>query len=80
MSSTTKRMAAVLSVGAGLLMAAPAQAAAQTSPDTVVGGVIDNITLPRLSLPPGTIPPISPSPPINFLPKVDPVGLLLPPR
>ena len=54
MSSTTKRLGALIAVSAGLLMAAPAQADAQTADD-----VVDRV--PQLNLPdppPIELPPL----------------------
>jgi hypothetical protein len=77
MKSRPKQLTAMLAVGAGLMMAAPAQAEAQTATGLPsVGQVVDDLTLPRVS--PPRLPGISPSPPINWIPKVDPVGALLP--
>ncbi len=81
MSSRTKRVSALLAVGAGLMMAAPAQAEAQTPVLAPVDDALDNFTLPRLSLPPGAIPSITPSPPTNIIPKIpDPLAPLIPAR
>ena len=54
MTSTRKRLTAVLAVGAGLLIAAPAEADAQTSPQPA--DLVPQLDLP--DPPPITLPPL----------------------
>ena len=78
MTSTRKRVTAALAVGAGLLIAAPAEAAAQIPDTRDVVNLIPQLDVPPpppLQLPPNSIPPVFPPPGLGTV-----LGLLSPPR